>query len=304
MINSYLKELVEVKVRNLIDGLPFTEEGYDKAKTLLEKRFARTSEVVGVYVRNILQLPTVRERDVRKIHEFYEKLLFNVESLQTLKKLNELDAAVRFTLDKLEVIKHELALIDEKWSDWTFKEFLNTLEKWTINNPLQEESNQSSHSPPRRERMKFKAYNSKQEVAQPSRVCAYCESREHTAISCSKITDKGERKKILASKRLCFNCTGSKHRATECKSSVSCRNCKKRHHSSICDQVEKQEPGMTSSQVGKTSVIHPVVIVKVAGYKFRALLDSGASHSYVSTTFVKLTKAQPKSLKRCKSMTC
>ena len=51
---SYLKELVEVKVRNLIDGLPFTEEGYDKAKTLLEKRFARTSEVVGVYMRNIL----------------------------------------------------------------------------------------------------------------------------------------------------------------------------------------------------------------------------------------------------------
>ena len=41
---------------------------------------------------------------------------------------------------------------------------------------------------------------------------------------------------------------------------------------------------MTSSQVGKTSVIHPVVIVKVAGYKFRA-----------SSTFVKLTKAQPKS---------
>ena len=61
MINSYLKELVEVKLRNLIDGLPFTEEGYNKAKTLLVKRFARTSEVVGVYVGNILQLPTVKE---------------------------------------------------------------------------------------------------------------------------------------------------------------------------------------------------------------------------------------------------
>ena len=32
---SYLKELVELKVRNLIDGLPFTEEGYTKAKDLL-----------------------------------------------------------------------------------------------------------------------------------------------------------------------------------------------------------------------------------------------------------------------------
>ena len=50
----YLKEFVEVKVRNLIDGLSFTEEGYDKVKTLLEKCFARTSEVVGVHVRNIL----------------------------------------------------------------------------------------------------------------------------------------------------------------------------------------------------------------------------------------------------------
>ena len=51
---------------------------------------------------------------------------------------------------------------------------------------------------------------------------------------------------------------------------------------------------MTASQVGNSDVIHPVVIVKVAGYKFRALLDSGASHSYASSTFVNLTKAEPK----------
>ena len=88
---SYLKELVDVKVRKLIDGLPFTEEGYLKAKALLEKRYGQTSEVVGAYVRNILELPTIRERDVAKIHDFYLKLLFNVESLLTLKKLNELE---------------------------------------------------------------------------------------------------------------------------------------------------------------------------------------------------------------------
>ena len=82
-------------MRKLIDDLLFTKKGYDKAKTLLGKRFARTSEVVRVYICNILPLPTIRERDVRKKH----KLLFNVESLQTLKKLNELDAAARFTND-------------------------------------------------------------------------------------------------------------------------------------------------------------------------------------------------------------
>jgi len=51
---------------------------------------------------------------------------------------------------------------------------------------------------------------------------------------------------------------------------------------------------MTTSQEGNSAVIHPVVIVNVAGYKFRALLDSGASHSYASSTFVNLTKAEPK----------
>ena len=61
---SYLKELVDVKVRKLIDGLPFTDEGYLKAKALLKKRFGQTSEVVGAYMRNILELPTIRERDV------------------------------------------------------------------------------------------------------------------------------------------------------------------------------------------------------------------------------------------------
>ena len=59
-----------------------------------------------------------------KISDIYERLLFNVESLLTLNKVNELDAAARFTFDKLEVMKNEHALINGNWRDWTFKEFL------------------------------------------------------------------------------------------------------------------------------------------------------------------------------------
>ena len=238
---SYLKELVDVKVRKLIDGLPFTEEGYLKAKALLEKRYGQTSEVVGAYVRNILELPTIRERDVAKIHDFYEKLLFNVESLLTLKKLNELDAAARFTFDKLEVIKNELALIDGNWRDWTFKEFLETLKKWTINNPLQGGRKQ-------------KAFFNREERMHASRGCVYCTSTEHRAVNCTKVTDVSQRKSILASKRLCFNCTGP-HRAALCKSQTSCHTCKGKHHTSICEKPQMlppaREPGMTENHVGK-----------------------------------------------------
>ena len=72
------------------------------AKDLLARRYRKTSEVEGAYVRNILQLPTVRKRDAKKNHEYYEKLVFNIESLQTLQIINKLNTAVRFTFDKLD----------------------------------------------------------------------------------------------------------------------------------------------------------------------------------------------------------
>ncbi|XP_068741885.1 uncharacterized protein [Montipora capricornis] len=69
---SYLKELVDFKVRNLIDDLPFTPDGYDKAKDLLATLYGKTRNVVGTYVRNILELATVRERNIKKIHESFQ----------------------------------------------------------------------------------------------------------------------------------------------------------------------------------------------------------------------------------------
>ena len=129
------------------------------------------------------------------------------------------------------------------------------------------------------------------------RGCVYCTSTKHRAVNCTKGTDISLRKSILASKRLCFNCTGP-HRAALCKSQTSCHTCKGKRHRSICEKPQMlrpaREPGMTASHVRESVVIHPVVVVRVEGYKFRAPLDSGASHSYCSSTFVKLVKARPK----------
>ena len=124
---------------------------------------------------------------------------------------------------------------------------------------------------------------------QQRRACVYCEDPTHRGLECHRVTSFDEKKNILATKKLFFNCTGPKHRAIECNSKMSCRHCAKKHHTSICDRQQARDPGMTASQVGNSAVIHPVVTVKVAGYKFRALLDGGANHSYASSTFVNLT---------------
>ena len=293
---SYLKELVDPKVRNLIGGLPFTDEGYSKAKELLCRKFGNTSEIVGSYVRNILELPNIKERNVEGIHEFYETLLFNVESLRTMGELKKLDAAVRFTFDKLQVIKMELTMVNENWAEWDFDQFLSVLEKWSINNPVLK----TKYS----QREKGKAFWSNEEGKRDTgnwpraSGCFYCESNQHKAVNCDKVKSNDERKKILSTKRLCYNCMGARHRASDCKSKNTCRTCNGKHHTSICDkdQNPSRESGMTANLVGDNgAVVHPVVVVRIDGYKFRALLDSGASHSYISSTGIDLIKAKPHS---------
>ena len=71
---SYLKELVIPKVRLLIDSLPFTSEGYTKAKNILLTKYGKPSEVANAHVQNIMSLPQINNTNPQKIHDFSEKL--------------------------------------------------------------------------------------------------------------------------------------------------------------------------------------------------------------------------------------
>lgn len=57
---SHLKDFVGTKVRKSIDRLPFTADGYDRAKSILEERYRKESEIIKAYLKDIL--PTDSER--------------------------------------------------------------------------------------------------------------------------------------------------------------------------------------------------------------------------------------------------
>ena len=86
---SYLKELLEPKVCDEIDGLPFTVEGYTRAKNILKTNHGNTSEIVRAYITNIQELPTITGRKINMIHEFIKILSYNVQSLETLGKVSQ-----------------------------------------------------------------------------------------------------------------------------------------------------------------------------------------------------------------------
>lgn len=75
---TFLRELLCEKAKKTIEALPHTAEGYNRALSLLKDRFGKESEIVKAYVKAILDLPHVPTANARKIHDFYEKLAYNV----------------------------------------------------------------------------------------------------------------------------------------------------------------------------------------------------------------------------------
>ena len=86
---AYLKEMLHPSIRTEIYGLPFTVEGYERAKTILKSEYGRPSEIVNAYIQNIMNLPIITGSQPTKVHELYKTLLFNIQSLETLGKLQD-----------------------------------------------------------------------------------------------------------------------------------------------------------------------------------------------------------------------
>ena len=284
---SYLKELLNPKVRACVDGLPFTMEGYERAKNILKSKYGKDSEVINAYVQNIIGLPTIPGNQPHKIHAFYEALLTSVHSLETLGKLTEVSGYVRMTLDKLEGIRSDLVRTDDDWQSWKFPQLIEALRKWTERNPLRRE--QESDKLNQRWLNKSKSFQTRQQE-QKIRSCVYCDDSGHRSTECKNVVSATDLRKILVEKKRCFNCTGARHRAADCRSQTVCQQCKKKHHTSICDALPGKKMMVAK---GESKVIHPVVVVKAGGVMCRALLDTGAGSSYASAAFLDCLNSKP-----------
>ena len=69
---TYLLELLEPSVKRSVESLPFTPEGYTRAKTILEAKYGKESEIEKCFVKEILDLPNISGSDPHKIKAFCE----------------------------------------------------------------------------------------------------------------------------------------------------------------------------------------------------------------------------------------
>ena len=295
---SYLKELVEPKVRVLVDGLPFNSEGFERAKNILKEKFGKPSKIINAHVQKILQLPTIHGTNPKRVYDFYEKLAHSVQVLDTMGRLKEINGNVRMTLDKLPQVRPSIVMLDDNWEDRKFGDLVNALKQWTERNPQVEHTHHDEVKPYKRDRL----LQTRQGKWNRSS-CIYCGEDTHKATNCHVVKDVTKRKRIISEKRLCFNCTAEGHRASDCKSKRSCENCKRRHHTSIYEAATRQQrddqkpPEQVMLSTAENNVIYPVVVVKVDGITCRALLDTGAGSTYISSSLASKLQKKPSYVK-------
>jgi len=66
---TYLRELLDARVRKTVEALPQTAEGYNRALSILKHRFGKESEILKAYVKEILDLPYTPTGNPKRIHE-------------------------------------------------------------------------------------------------------------------------------------------------------------------------------------------------------------------------------------------
>ena len=50
---NFVNEMLKPKVRVLADGLPFTTEGYERAKNILRSKYGKYSEVANAHIHSL-----------------------------------------------------------------------------------------------------------------------------------------------------------------------------------------------------------------------------------------------------------
>ena len=78
---SNLKEFLLLHVRKLADSLPFTFEGYSRAKAILQIKFGKRAVEANAdinCINCIISLPIVFRCHPNKVLDFYEKLMSSV----------------------------------------------------------------------------------------------------------------------------------------------------------------------------------------------------------------------------------
>ena len=228
---NYLNSLLEHSAAEAIAGLSLTSSNYDEAIAVLKKRFGNKQQLIAKHMDVLLHIePVTSSRNIKGLRQLYDKVESQVRCLKSL-GVDSASYGTLLTSILTSKIPHDLSLIISRevpQDEWEFEAILKVIEREVE----ARERTAESYVPSKHGR----EYPTAASLLSNNPIqgsCCYC-SQSHVSSQCGNVTDAEERKRILMRSGRCFVCLKRNHRAQECRSSLKCLTCGKRHHATIC----------------------------------------------------------------------
>lgn len=260
----YLDQYTINDANKLVKSCMHMEEGFSKAKQLLQKKFGGKYKIAEAFVKKATSWPEVKADDATGLNSFS---LFLIECRNVLMDLNYISELDHTTNIKVIVMKLPHRLRDK----WRFKvdqimevegdavrfsDLVDFVERQSriLSNPIygdvtsRESRKIDSRSPKgfstyRRNRGSSSFATNIAPSSQDKRneassrsdtqmACMYCDSNNHDLATCRKLEPKSNKEKIdfLKSKGMCFGCLKrGTHISKDCKKRLTCKKCSFRH---------------------------------------------------------------------------
>ena len=245
---NYLKAQLCNGAERVIAGLPLTNANYSKSIELLQERFAQPHKIINAHMEALLNLPSPTGH-LSSLRLFYDSIETHIRGLETLGKTTETygDILVPIIQKKLpNEIKRNLARQNGN-KEWHFdnlrKAILNEIEILEAGQNSSSDyqfNNRSTSTATAAFFMGSKPHS----LLSPSnpghhptkQTCLFCKG-DHSPNDCNVVTDKERRYALVRDARVCFNCL-NRHLVSKCKSRNRCKVCHRKHHTSLCRDVE------------------------------------------------------------------
>ena len=233
-----------------ISGFSKSAANYRSAVELLKSRFGDTRIIINHHMDSLENLQPVKsENDINGLRFLYDKIMSHIRALQALNiEPNTYSQLLVSMLTKKvpHVLMVEMSK-SMKEKTWDLDNLLQVLKdeleaRERVGLTVGKSQNSETKNSPR------KSNYSKQATAsalflggkQKSLIrCTYCRQSRASA-NCQLFNTVQARREFLKRNGNCFVCLRKGHLGRDCHSNAKCRECKGRHHVSICNKLEEK----------------------------------------------------------------
>ena len=248
---NYLKAQLQGDAARVIAGLPLTEANYAQSIAFLKQRFGQPEKLIDAHTRALIELPGPTN-ELSSLQLFYDVTENHIRGLASLGVPKESYSQILVSIIRGKLpapVRRNLARGHDQ-PRWTLDDLqaallkeIRVLESGLYTTDL-------SSGPGTRSTASF--YAGIKGGRHPSggggkkkTLCAYCKG-EHSPTTCAHVTDYQQRLEIVRKANLCFNCLGN-HKISQCNSKFRCKQCKHKHHTSLCKPSDGDVPKPTTT---------------------------------------------------------